>query len=284
MLIHYVNLVAEFPADTDDDALLDLFLPEATFSLDDNGERPITMVRWIPDDETPQSYRDRVYEMVRAAGLPDPIRTWFEDAAYDPDEIEEFLRLADGDDEDDEEPDGTDDWGHSAEESTNLGDGSLFGLTDRGSRRWRATVGVGSSGGVGAVTRQLAEVLAGLADGEGQHNVVVTLERSGRYCQVVVDPLDGAWVEAQADRFVADPTQRMDPGQAAALGDLGFAAPDGRVPNHHCVFEPPVAWADVAALMVAAQIRAFGLGDDDHLTVKVFPHVRTDDEPERGTP
>lgn len=147
---------------------------------------------------------------------------------------------------------------------------SLFGLTDPGSRRWRGTV----SGSVEAVAAQLVEVLVDVAGSDGQHNVVVTLERTGCYCQVIVDPVDGAWVEAQSNRFIADHAAQMTARQQVALADLGFEPADDEVPNHHVWVEPPVPWEKVAALLVDALVAAYGFVDGDVLHVAVHPHVR----------
>ena len=153
---------------------------------------------------------------------------------------------------------------------------SLFGTTPPGTLTETFTLQVEGAGGFDLVAGALGRRLDLLSTVPGQHNVVLELSGPGNhYVQAIIDPADGAWIEAVSNEFITDQRLRLDDAQELTLVELGFSPP-AESPNFFQHVPQPVDWFVVAELVVGTLRHVYGATDTDELVLSIYPHHRSD--------
>lgn len=147
---------------------------------------------------------------------------------------------------------------------------SLFDATDGGDVWEDHTLSLRAGGGPEAYAGALARRLARLERSAGKHvDAVEVDDGSGRYVQLMVDEVDGCWLEAVSNHYL-EPPWRLSEAAEGRLRELGLADPD-ESPNHHLYLPPPVPWDAVAELVVRALVEVYGAGPDDPIRFQIYP-------------
>jgi hypothetical protein len=154
--------------------------------------------------------------------------------------------------------------------------GSLFATTDPGVVQEDFRVTPAGAGGFENVVQALARKFEWLARLPGQHNVVMEISTGNRnyYVQCIVDEVDGLWMEAVSNAYIATPPDQLDDERMNMLAELGFAAPDDTCTNFNLHLPRPVDWPNAAALLVDTLRTVYRASLDDELTLRIYPHLR----------
>jgi len=121
------------------------------------------------------------------------------------------------------------------------------------------TVPLGPAGGIALMAPALSRKLVEVATRDERYIVILYLDGcEWYYTQCLVDPDDGAWVEAVSNTYIEPEELRLDAGQETTLATLGFEPPGEFSPNHHRLVTHPVPWSYVADLLTIPLVTVYG--------------------------
>jgi len=121
------------------------------------------------------------------------------------------------------------------------------------------TVPLGPAGGIALMASALSRKLVEVASRCEPYIVILHLDGCESYfTQCLVDPDDGAYVEAVSNTYIEPEEFRLDTDQETTLAALGFEPPGEFSPNHHRLIAHPVPWSYVADLLTIPLVTVYG--------------------------